>query len=223
MTDFRWELVGRYLPFLLEGAALTVVVTMASIALGIILGLFAGLARISSRTALRVLAGAYIDFFRGTPLLVQIFLIHYALVPMVYGRAASPYLSGIGALSINAGAYIAEIVRAGIQSIDRGQMEAARSLGMTYAQAMRFIILPQAFRRIVPPLGNEFIMLLKDSSLLFAIAVEELMTRGRLMNGRTYRPFEAYLTVAVIYLVMTLTFSRLLGRLERRLVPGDKS
>lgn len=126
-------------------------------------------------------------------------------------------VAGIAALSLNSAAYVAEIFRAGIQSIDRGQMEAARSLGMTHAQAMRYVILPQAIKRMIPPLGNEFIILLKDSSLTALIAVPELMYWGKAFQGQYYKVWEPYLTAALIYLVLTLTISFILNRLEKRL------
>lgn len=127
----------------------------------------------------------------------------------------------INTCSLNSGAYVAEIFRAGIQSIDKGQMEAARSLGMTHGQAMRYVILPQAFRRVIPPLGNEFIALLKDTSVLSVIGFEELFRRGQLIVGATYQAFQIYLTVAFIYLIMVVAFSRLVDYLERRLKTGD--
>ncbi len=141
---------------------------------------------------------------------------------MIIGQRIDPFIAAITACSVNSGAYVAEIFRAGIQSIDKGQMEAGRSLGMTWTQTMRFIILPQAFKRIIPPLGNEFIAMLKDSSLVSVIGFEELTRRGQLIIARTYGSFEIWLTVAFIYLVMTLTISRLVDYLERRYKIDDK-
>ena len=181
-----------------------------------IIGMFVGIARICNVKVLRFLATVYIDFLRGTPLLVQIFLIYFAL-PMVLGQRVDPFIAAITACGINSGAYIAEIFRAGIQAIDEGQMEAGRSLGMTWIQTMRYIIVPQAFKNIVPPLGNEFIALLKDSSLVSVIGFEELTRRGQLIIARTYGSLEIWITVAVIYLVMTLTISRLVSYIEKRL------
>ncbi len=213
--DFRFEVIMRYLPLLLQGMKLTFQLTITAVAIGTIIGLFVSLCRIASFKPAAWMAKGYVDFFRGTPLLVQIFLIHYGF-PQLFGMNAFPaYLSGIIALSLNSGAYIAEIFRAGIQSIHRGQMEAARSLGMNYAQAMFYIILPQAFKRCIPPLGNEFIAMLKDSSLVSVIALQELMMSGRIMQGRSYRPFETWVTVAMLYLVMTLTISQFVSYLER--------
>lgn len=133
------------------------------------------------------------------------------------------YIDALVALSLNSAAYMAEIYRAGIESIDRGQMEAARSLGMTYGQAMRYVILPQAFRRVIPPMGNEFIALLKESSLVSVIGMEDLMMKSNMMAGRSFRAFEAYFTSALIYLALTLTFTRLLGRIERRMKTDGRS
>jgi ABC-type amino acid transport system permease subunit len=133
------------------------------------------------------------------------------------------YVAGIAACAINSGAYVAEIVRAGIQSIDRGQSEAARSLGMTRTQTMRYIILPQAIKRIIPPLGNEFIAMLKDTSLLSVIGVEELTRKGQLFIAVTFAPFPVYLGILLMYLAMTLSISRLIALAERRLAVSDRS
>ncbi|GAW93151.1 amino acid ABC transporter permease [Calderihabitans maritimus] len=218
----KWGFMIEILPILFEGAKMTVGLTVISITIGSIIGLFVSLARLSKFKLLSKLAGAYVDFFRGTPLLVQIMLIHYGL-PQLLGYTPVKLVSGIVALSINSGAYVAEIFRAGIQSIDRGQMEAARSLGMTYGQAMRYVILPQAFKVCIPPLGNEFIALLKDSSLVMVIGLHELMTKGKLIVGRRPRPFEVYITIAFIYLLMTMSISYLVSWAERRLRTGDQS
>lgn len=204
------------LPLLLAGAAVTVEVSLMSVAFGLLIGLIMGVMRISENKLLRGLAACYIDFIRGTPLLVQIFIIYFAL-PQLVGHRIDPYVAGITACSINSGAYLGEIFRAGIQSIDKGQMEAGRSLGLSWAQTMQYIIIPQAFKRIVPPLGNEFIAMLKDSSLVSVIGFEELTRRGQLIIARTYASLEVWLAVAIIYLIMTLAVSRLVAYLERRL------
>ena len=136
---------------------------------------------------------------------------------MVVGQRVDPFVAAITACGINSGAYIAEIFRAGIQAIDEGQMEAGRSLGMSWVQTMRYIIVPQAFKNVIPPLGNEFIALLKDSSLVSVIGFEELTRRGQLIIARTYGSLEIWITVALIYLVMTLTISRLVSYMEKRL------
>ncbi len=210
------DLMINSLPLLIAGAGITIQITAISVGLGLVIGMFVGIARISNVKLLRWLAAIYIDFLRGTPLLVQIFLIYFAL-PVILGQRVDPFLAAITACGINSGAYIAEIFRAGIQAIDEGQMEAGRSLGMTWVQTMRYIIVPQAFKNIVPPLGNEFIALLKDSSLVSVIGFEELTRRGQLIIARTYGSLEIWLSVAIIYLVMTLTISRLVAYLEKRL------
>ena len=209
------------MPLLLTGAAVTVQITALSVLIGIIIGLFVGIARISTYRVVHLIAAVYVDFLRGTPLLVQIFLVYFAL-PVVTGQRIDPFVAAIAACSINSSAYVAEIFRAGIQSIDAGQMEAGRSLGMTWAQTMRYIIVPQAARRVIPPLGNEFIALLKDSSLVSVIGFEELTRRGQLIIARTYASLEIWLCVAIIYLVMTVSISRLVAWLERRYKIDDQ-
>lgn len=208
-------LMVQALPLLLQGAWLTIQITFLAVLMGTIIGLFLGIMRVSHNKILSGIATVYVEFIRGTPLLVQIFLIHFA-TPQLLGFSLEAYVSAVVAMSINSGAYVAEIVRAGIQSVEKGQMEAARSLGMNYSQAMWYIVLPQAFRCILPALGNEFIALLKDSSLVSVITLEELTRKGQLIIGRTYKPFEIWIAVALIYLVMTLTMSRLVAYLERR-------
>ncbi len=210
------DLMINSLPLLIVGAGITIQITAISVGLGLIIGMFVGIARICNVKVLRALATVYIDFLRGTPLLVQIFLIYFAL-PMVVGQRVDPFIAAITACGINSGAYIAEIFRAGIQAIDEGQMEAGRSLGMSWVQTMRYIIVPQAFKNVIPPLGNEFIALLKDSSLVSVIGFEELTRRGQLIIARTYGSLEIWITVAMIYLVMTLTISRLVSYMEKRL------
>ena len=210
------DLMINSLPLLITGAGITIQITAISVGLGLIIGMFVGIARISNVKLLRWLAAIYIDFLRGTPLLVQIFLIYFAL-PVILEQRVDPFIAAITACGINSGAYIAEIFRAGIQAIDEGQMEAGRSLGMPWVQTMRYIIVPQAFKNIVPPLGNEFIALLKDSSLVSVIGFEELTRRGQLIIARTYGSLEIWISVALIYLVMTLTISRLVAYLEKRL------
>lgn len=218
---FNFDLVVNSFPLLLVGAGVTIKITALSVALGVVIGLFVGIARISRIKILRVLAAIYVDFFRGTPLLVQIFLVYFAL-PVITGQRVDPFVAAIGSCGINSGAYVAEIFRAGIQSIDKGQMEAGRSLGMTWGQTMRYIIVPQAFKRVIPPLGNEFIALLKDSSLVSVIGFEELTRRGQLIIAKTYGSLEIWLSVAVIYLAMTLTISRFVAYLERRYKTDDR-
>ena len=219
--ELNFDLISRSFPLLMIGAGVTVQITILSVGFGLLIGMVVGIARLAKIIPIKILATIYVDFIRGTPLLVQIFIIYFAL-PMVLGQRIDPFIAAITACSINSGAYVAEIFRAGIQSIDKGQMEAGRSLGLTWAQTMRYIIMPQAFKRVIPPLGNEFIAMLKDSSLVSVIGFEELTRRGQLIIARTYGSFEIWLTVAFIYLVMTLTISRLVDYLERRYKIDDK-
>ena len=218
--NFDMNLVVNSFPLLLIGAGVTIQITVLSTAIGFVIGLVVGVARISHLRPLRLLAEVYVEFFRGTPLLVQIFLFYFAL-PAITGQRIDPFIAAISACGINSGAYVAEIFRAGIQSVDEGQMEAGRSLGMTWLQTMRYIIVPQAFKRVIPPLGNEFIAMLKDSSLVSVIGFEELTRRGQLIIAKTYGSMEIWLSVAVIYLAMTLTISRLVAYLERRYRVND--
>ncbi len=218
----RWDIIVDYMPMLLKvGVLTTLKLTVFSVGVGTVLGLFISLLRLSSWKPFSVIGVVYVDFFRGTPLLVQIFMFHFAILPAIIPGAFPSIISGLVALTLNSAAYIAEIFRAGIQSIDRGQMEAARSLGMTYPQAMRYVIIPQAFKRVIPALGNEFIAMLKDSSLVSVISVQELAMTGTLMSNRTYRPFEPWITVAILYLIMTMILSRFVAYLERRFGKGD--
>ena len=219
--EMNFELMAQALPLLLTGAAVTVQITALSVLLGILVGLFVGIARISTYRIIHLIAAVYVDFLRGTPLLVQIFLVYFAL-PVVTGQRIDPFVAAIAACSINSSAYVAEIFRAGIQSIDAGQMEAGRSLGMTWVQTMCYIIVPQAARHVIPPLGNEFIALLKDSSLVSVIGFEELTRRGQLIIARTYASLEIWICVAIIYLVMTVSISRLVAWLERRYKIDDQ-
>lgn len=219
--DLDFGIIVKVFPLLLQGAAVTVEITALSVGLGFLIGMLVGVARLAQARLLRWLAMIYIDFIRGTPLLVQIFLIYFAL-PMITGTRIDPFIAAITACSINSGAYIAEIFRAGIQSIDKGQVEAGRSLGLNWYQTMRFVVMPQAFKRVIPPLGNEFIAMLKDSSLVSVIGFEELTRCGQLIIAKTYNSFEIWMAVAMLYLIMTLTISRLVAFLERRYNVDDR-
>ncbi|MBQ5859728.1 MAG: amino acid ABC transporter permease [Selenomonadales bacterium] len=219
--NLDFSVVFKVLPLLLEGAAVTIEITALSVGFGFIIGMLVGVARLAKMRPLKWLAMIYIDFIRGTPLLVQIFLIYFAL-PMITGTRIDPFFAAIPACSINSGAYIAEIFRAGIQSIDKGQIEAGRSLGLNWFQTMRYVVMPQAFKRVIPPLGNEFIAMLKDSSLVSVIGFEELTRRGQLIIAKTYSSFEIWMAVAILYLIMTLTISRLVAYLERRYNVDDR-
>ena len=213
--DVNFEIMKNAFPLLIAGAGITIEITALSVFFGMLIGIVVSLIRLSSIKPLRWLGNVYVDFIRGTPLLIQIFLVYFALPGIIVHRVDA-FFAAISACSINSGAYVAEVFRGGIQSIDKGQMEAGRSLGMTWWQTMRYIILPQAFKRIIPPLGNEFIAMLKDSSLVSVIGFEELTRRGQLIIARTYASFEIWMAVAIIYLILTFTVARLTGLLERK-------
>lgn len=241
--DLRWEILVGYGPLFVTGLWMTVQLTIVAIVCGLVLGVLFGLVSSSSDApapksiafawALRLARAftvAYVTFFRGTPLFVQILLVHFAVMPLLvhpdtglllagesareFRQSHGAFFSGALALSLNAGAYISEIFRAGIQSIHLGQTQASYSLGLTHAQAMRFIVLPQAFRRMLPALVNEGITLIKDSSLVSAIGLAELAMAARTVAGAYSRYWEPYLTISVMYLVLTLLLSLLAKRLE---------
>jgi polar amino acid transport system permease protein len=241
--DLRWGILAGYGPLFAQGLWATVELTIVAITAGLLLGVLLGLIS-SSRDApppksaplgwalkaARALTLGYVTFFRGTPLFVQILLVHFAVMPtlihpdgglLLTGEAArefrqsyGAFFSGALALTLNAGAYISEIFRAGIQSIHTGQTQAAYSLGLTHGQAMRFVVLPQAFRRMMPALVNEGITLIKDSSLVSAIGFAELALAARTVAGAYSRYWEPYLAISALYLVLTLLLSSLAKRLE---------
>ncbi len=208
---------------LVDGLIITIEVSIVSIIFGIFLGLFTGLARISTNPALKWSAITYIELIRGSPLLVQIMIWYFVIGTLINNLLVKGDLPqipelwfGIASLAIFAGAYVAEIVRAGIQSIHKGQMEAARSLGMTKATAMRKIILPQAFKRILPPLAGQFISLIKDSSLLGVIAIRELTKATREAVTTSLMPYELWFLCGIMYLVITFALSMFVQYLEKR-------
>jgi polar amino acid transport system permease protein len=241
--DLRWEILAGYGPLFVSGLWMTVKLTIIAIGGGLVLGILLGLVSSSADApapksavaglllkAARAVTLAYVTFFRGTPLFVQILLVHFALMPtlvhpdhglLLAGEAArelrqeyGAFFSGSLALTLNAGAYISEIFRAGIQSIHRGQTQAAYSVGLTHVQAMRYVVLPQAFRRMVPALVNEGVTLIKDSSLVSAIGLAELALAARTVAGAYSRYWEPYLAISALYLILTLTLSMLAKRLE---------
>ena len=244
---FRADIIAEYGVLFWRGLQMTIAVTLICIVQGTALGLAIGMARVAQarhspareicKYALRWPTTVYVSFFRGTPLFVQILLIHFAVLPLfinpsdgllISGDTArnikqnyGAFLSGVVALTLNAGAYISEIFRAGIQSIDKGQIEASRSLGMSFGRTMYHIILPQAFRRMLPPLGNNAISLLKDSSLISAIGLAELAYAARTVSGAYARYWEPYLTISLVYWAITLLLSAFVRHLETRYGKGD--
>ena len=243
LLDLRWSILSGYWPLFAAGAWMTLQLTVVAISGGLLLGMLLGLISSSadaprpasalsaaSWSLLRGLTRGYVGFFRGTPLFVQILLVHFALMPalihpdgglLLSGEAArefrqnhGAFFSGALALTLNAGAYISEILRAGIQSIHGGQTQAAYSIGLTHRQAMRFVVLPQAVRRMVPALVNEGVTLVKDSSLVSAIGLGELALAARTVAGAYSRYWEPYLFISAIYLIITFVLSTLAKRLE---------
>jgi len=211
-------LTGNFTSFL-WGALVTLEITVLAVAFGMVLGLIMGLLKLAQHIKITyALATIYIDFFRGTPLFVQILLLHFGILPWFGDFTA--FTSAVVACTLNSGAYIAEIVRAGIKAIDPGQMEAGRSLGMNYRQTMWHIILPQAYKVVIPPLINEFIAMLKDTSLVSIIGVSELTLRGKLVYASSWEPAWVWGAVAVIYFVMTKLLAIFGDYMERRLATG---
>jgi polar amino acid transport system permease protein len=206
-------------PMLLAGAVVTIEVTAASLLLGCLIGLLVGIGRLNpARRLVYGLCSAYLLFFRGTPLLVQLFIWFFGLPQ--FGLMLPAWACGVLGLGMYSGAYVSEIVRGAIESIDRGQNEAARSLGMSASQSMRKIIIPQAFVRMIPPLGNEFIALIKNSALVSLLTIHDLMHEGQKIISVSYRSLEVYLVIALIYLVMTSATSSALRFIEKRLRAG---
>ncbi|MCA9940801.1 MAG: amino acid ABC transporter permease [Anaerolineales bacterium] len=219
---------GDLVKFIGSGISVTIYTTLTAFLVAMVLGLLAGLGRISQNTLVRNLAITYVEFVRGVPTLVLIFTLAFVIVPEgadligLEGGTISTNSRAIAALAIIYGAFLAEVFRAGIESVAYGQMEAARSLGMTAGQAMRHIILPQAIRNILPALGNDFIAMLKDSSLVSVLAVRDITQMGRLYAGTSFRFRESYLVLTFLYLSMTLILSLLLRWYERRLRQDGK-
>jgi polar amino acid transport system permease protein len=222
MSDYsvRLNVVTDNWWFLVQGFNATLIVTAAALAIGVVLGLPLGMARLSTRRWLSAPTVAYIEVFRNTPALVQLIWIYYCL-PILVGINMTAIVSCSVALGLNAAAYIAEIFRAGIQSIDRGQVDAARSLGMSYFQAMRKVVLPQAFRRMIPAFVNETVSLIKYSSLVSVLGVADLTYQAQALSTTTYRPIEVFTFVAILYFLLCTLLSFLARRLELRLAVSD--
>lgn len=231
--EWVWLILNEYSSLFLRGTGYTLMIAVAGTVIGFVLGLLIGIARcipVSPRHSwqkrvamklLHMLLGIYIEVFRGTPMIVQSMVIYYGL-QMQWGIRMNPLVAGIVIVSINTGAYMAELVRGGIISVDPGQTEGAQSIGMNHAQTMLYVILPQAIRNIMPSIGNEFIINIKDSSVLNVIAVSELFFVAKSAAGTYLRYFESFFIIAVIYLCLTFTISRLLRLVERRM-DGDDS
>jgi glutamine transport system permease protein len=213
---FEPDVMVETFPLLLSGVKLTIIITLCGLLIGFAIGVICGLMKLSKNLLISKLAGSYVEIIRGTPLIVQVMFLYFG-IPMASGLRIPPLTAGVIAIALNSGAYIAEIVRGAVQSIDYGQREAGRSIGLTKIQTMRYIIWPQSFRRMIPPLGNQFIISLKDTSLLVVIGVAELTRVGQEIIAVNFRAFEVWLTVGLVYLMMTLTISRVLKTVENRI------
>ena len=209
--------IVAWIPALLQASGTTLSITILSVCLALIISIFLALGKISKNPVLSRICGAYIFFFRGTPLLMQLFFIYYAL-PLLHPALTiqSRFFAAILAFTLNIAAYCAEIIRAAIQSIDKGQMEAAKALGLTYSQAMRLVIIPQAYRRMIPPICNEFIMVLKDVSIVFVIGIMDLTSQTRKIQSSNATAL-VFIPAMAIYLVMTYVFTTVFNKLEKKL------
>ncbi|MHC1721549.1 MAG: amino acid ABC transporter permease [Clostridiaceae bacterium] len=208
-------IIIKTLPILLKGCVMTVELTVITLIIGTVLGILFALMKLSNNIVLRLISSFYTWIIRGTPMLLQLFFFYYGL-PFI-GIRLSPMQAAIVGLGLNSGAYMAEIIRGGILSIDKGQFEAAKALGFNYSETMQKIILPQTFKVIIPPVGNEFITILKDTSLVSTIAMVELMRTAQQMYASTFRPIEIFLTAAVLYLIMTTVFTSIFSAYEKKL------
>jgi ectoine/hydroxyectoine ABC transporter permease protein EhuD len=212
------DLIAQVLPYLLRGAVMTILLTLVSMALALLAGMVLALMRLSRNRTFNLISGAYIEVIRGTPLLVQLFIIYYGLPQ--YGIRLDAFTAGVLGLSMNYSAYLAEVYRAGILAIDKGQWEAGGSIGLSRTALLRYIILPQAVRILLPPVGNYFISMLKDSALVSTISIIELMRAAQLRVAITFRAMDIYLLVALIYFLMSYPVALLIRYYERKASRG---
>ena len=219
--DINFSLIWDALPLLLAGAGITIEITALSVGFGLLIGMTVGIARLASIKPVRYFANCYVDFIRGTPLLVQIFLVYFAL-PGIIGHRVNPYFAAISACSINSGAYIAEIFRAGILAVDKGQAEAARSLGLSKWQSMRLVVLPQAVKNVLPALANEMVTMVKESSICSVLGMAEMMFAAKTIAGSTGISLAPYTLAALVYFCINYPASKGIEAIERRMRRGDK-
>lgn len=218
---FHFDVVWQYFGYLLSGVQITLAVTAAALLSGLVVGLVVALARMSSRRWMQAAAATYVEAFRNTPALIQLMWVYYCL-PILTGINLDAIVSATIALALNGSAYMAEIIRAGIQSVDRGQVEAAHTLRLTYGQTMRRIVLPQAFRQMIPPFVNESVSLLKFSSLVSVLGVADLTYQAQVVSTTTFRPLEIFTFIAVVYFALCTVLSYVARRLERRLSVSER-
>lgn len=219
-VELDFSIIFKYIPMLLDGVKVTIMLTLLAVGIGVLLGLVTALMKMSKNKILQFIATAYIEIIRGTPLMVQLFLIFYGL-PQLTNHIIPDLVAAVVALGINSGAYVSEIIRAGIQAVERGQTEAAYSLGMDSKMTMQYIIIPQAVKNILPALVNEFITLIKESSVVSVIGLSDLTRRSSMISSVTFRPFEPLIVVAVMYFIMTFSLSKFMSRIEGRLRKSD--
>ncbi len=222
-----WAIFIKYHSYFISGILYTLGLSLASVLIGTVLGSLIALAKISDEPILKTVATAYIELIRGTPLITQLFIVFFGSSVLFNVRelqlpiAAIAFLSGIVAVSLNSAAYVAEIVRAGIESVDKGQLEAGRSLGMSHKMTMREIILPQAIKNILPSLGNEFIAVIKETAIISVIGVGDIMYNVNIVRSTSYRSVEPLFIAAIIYFVLTFSLSKLVNMIERKLKESD--
>jgi len=229
----NFSFLAKYWPYYLIGAKNTILLAVLAVVIGVLIGILLAICRVGKNRPLKFLSSAYVEFIRGTPLLVQLFIIYYGLqaigirfpdspvISKILGINFADFMAGVITMGINSGAYVCEIFRAGIQSIDRGQSEAARSLGLSQAKTFRYIIIPQAIRNVLPALGNEFVVVIKESSIVSIIGIADLMYKANTVRGNTFQPFEPLLVAALAYFLLTFPLSKLLARIERRMRTHD--
>ena len=219
MKGLSFNFLSEYFPLFIEGLLWTLLIALLAVIFGVILGSNLCFMKKSTFILLRAIAHIYIEIVRGTPVLLQVYIVYFGLT--AFGIKLGAFTSAIIALSVNSAAYVAEIIRSGIEAVDSGQMEAARSLGMTSKMAMFNIILPQAIKNILPAIGNEFVAVIKESSMASVIGVAEIMYASKIVTGATYRSMEPLMIAAIFYFILTFTLGRLMGYLERRLKASD--
>lgn len=219
MNGLSFKFLNEYFPLFKEGLKWTLLVAVLAVVFGVILGSILCFMKRSKFSIFKIIAAIYIEIVRGTPVLLQIYVVYFGL--NTFGIRFDTLTSAVIALSVNSAAYVAEIIRSGIDAVDKGQMEAARSLGMSQRMSMQYIVLPQAIKNILPAIGNEFVAVIKESSMASVIGVTEIMYASKVVTGATYRSMEPLMVAAVFYFVLTFTLGRLMGYLERRLKASD--
>ncbi|HPS43302.1 MAG TPA: amino acid ABC transporter permease [Treponemataceae bacterium] len=229
----NFTFLSKYWTYYLIGAKNTILLALLAVVIGVLIGMLLAIGRVGKNRALKFLATAYVEFIRGTPLLVQLFIIYYGLQAIgirfpdspiasrILGINFADFMAGVITMGINSGAYVCEIFRAGIQSIDKGQTEAARSLGLSQTRTLVYVVIPQAIRNVLPALGNEFVVVIKESSIVSIIGIADLMYKANTVRGNTFQPFEPLLVAALVYFLLTFPLSKLLARIEKRMREND--